>query len=62
MADGVRHRLLDVVAGGGVALWDMELVNPPGDPFHCPPGAVWVLGFDGDQVRSARMLYRPAQV
>lgn len=61
MADGVRHRLRDVVAGGGIALWDIELVNPPEDPSHCPPGVVWVLSFDHGQVRGARMLHRPRQ-
>jgi RNA polymerase sigma-70 factor (ECF subfamily) len=61
LADGVRPRLRDVVAGGGIALWDIELVSPPEDPLHCPPGAVWVLGFDDNQVRTARMLHRPRE-
>lgn len=59
LADGVRPRLRDVVAGGGIALWDIELVSPAEDPLHCPPGAVWVLGFEHDRVRTARMLHRP---
>lgn len=59
LADGVRPRLRDVVAGGGIALWDIELVSPPEDPLHCPPGAVWVLGVADGQVHGARMLHRP---
>ncbi|WP_419702942.1 RNA polymerase sigma factor [Promicromonospora sp. NFX87] len=59
MADGVRHRLVDVIAGGGLVLWDMDLLSPPEAPFHCPPGALWVLQVDGGQVRRARMLHRP---
>lgn len=58
LADGVRHRLRDVVAGGGIALWDIELVSPSEAPLRCPPGAVWVLGFDDGRVRGARMLHR----
>lgn len=59
IADGVGHRLVDVVAGAGLVLWDMDLLNPPFDPLHCPPGALWVLKVDGDQVVRARMLHRP---
>ncbi|MFC7025547.1 RNA polymerase sigma factor [Promicromonospora thailandica] len=59
VADGVRHRLADVVAGHDLELWEIELVNPPEDPDHCPPGALWVLRLEGDQVHRTHLFHRP---
>ncbi|MEU2427462.1 RNA polymerase sigma factor [Streptomyces sp. NPDC013157] len=42
MSDGVRHQLLNVVASRDVVIWEAALLSPPEDPFHCPPGVVWV--------------------
>jgi RNA polymerase sigma-70 factor (ECF subfamily) len=25
----------------------MELINPPDDPDHCPPGVAWIMSLDG---------------
>ncbi|MER6440072.1 RNA polymerase sigma factor [Streptomyces sp. NPDC001185] len=42
LSDGVRHELLNVVASRDVVIWEAALISPPEDPFHCPPGVVWV--------------------
>jgi RNA polymerase sigma factor (sigma-70 family) len=39
---GIRQRLQHVVASEDVLLWETELISPPEDPDHCPPGAVWL--------------------
>ncbi|GGM17073.1 DNA-directed RNA polymerase sigma-70 factor [Promicromonospora citrea] len=57
--DGVRHRIADVVAGHDLELWEMELINPPEDPGHCPPGALWVLRLEGGEVRRTHLFHRP---
>lgn len=61
VADGVHHRLADVVAGHDLALWEIELLNPPEDPEHCPPGALWVLRLEDGLVRRAHLFHRPRE-
>jgi RNA polymerase sigma factor (sigma-70 family) len=39
---GVRQRLGDVIAGTGLTIWHSDLLSPPDDPYHCPPGVLWV--------------------
>jgi RNA polymerase sigma-70 factor (ECF subfamily) len=58
LSHGVRHKLLNVVAGRDVVVWEAALLNPPEDPFHCPPGVVWVQSLDRGRVSKLR-LYHP---
>ncbi|MFJ6723764.1 RNA polymerase sigma factor [Streptomyces sp. NPDC091281] len=58
LSDGVRHRLLNVVAGREVVIWEAALLSPPEDPYHCPPGVVWVHFLDQGRVSRLR-LYHP---
>ncbi|MBE8478008.1 RNA polymerase sigma factor [Streptomyces justiciae] len=46
LAAGVRQRPLHVVAGRSLVVWEMELVNPPDDPDHCPPGVAWIMSLN----------------
>lgn len=55
--DGVRHDLGGVVAGREVIIWETELTNPPDDPFHCPPAAVWVQFLEAGRVRRFRLFH-----
>lgn len=55
---GVRQRLLNVVASREVVIWETALISPPDDPFHCPPGCVWVQSLDRGRVTKLR-LYHP---
>lgn len=58
VSEGVRQRLLNVVASREVVIWETAIVNPPEDPFHCPPGVVWVHFLDQDRDDRLR-LYHP---
>jgi RNA polymerase sigma factor (sigma-70 family) len=58
LSDGVRHELVNVVASREVVIWEDALHNPPEDPFHCPPGVVWVHFLDQGRVSRLR-LYHP---
>ncbi|MBB5889163.1 RNA polymerase sigma factor [Kutzneria kofuensis] len=43
LTEGVRQRFVHAVAGRDVTIWTMDLISPPDDPEHCPPGVVWVM-------------------
>jgi RNA polymerase sigma-70 factor (ECF subfamily) len=58
LSGGVRHELRNVVASRAVVIWEAALVSPPEDPFHCPPGVVWVHFVDRGRVSKLR-LYHP---
>jgi RNA polymerase sigma-70 factor, ECF subfamily len=58
LSDGVRHELVNVVASREVVIWEAALHNPPQDPFHCPPGVVWVHSLDRGRISGLR-LYHP---
>lgn len=58
LSDGVRHELLNVVAGREVVIWEAALLNPPEDPFHCPPGVVWVHFLNQGRVSKLRLFHR----
>jgi RNA polymerase sigma factor (sigma-70 family) len=55
--DGVGIRLINVVASWDLAVWEFEMLNPPGDPHHCPPGTGWVLHLRSGWVERARLFH-----
>ncbi|SNS89935.1 RNA polymerase sigma-70 factor, ECF subfamily [Asanoa hainanensis] len=59
LADGVGHKLTNVVASRDLDIWEFDLVSPPEDPTHCPPGAVWVQHRAGGLVQRARLFHLP---
>ena len=59
LAAGVRQRLAGLAAGSRVTVWECELLSPPEDPEHCPPGAVWLLGSRDGRITRIR-LFHPA--
>ncbi|MEU7842132.1 sigma-70 family RNA polymerase sigma factor [Micromonospora sp. NPDC049114] len=56
---GVSHKITGVLAGSGITIWENAFINPPEDPFHCPPGATWLLREKGGLVREVRLLHTP---
>lgn len=60
LAAGVRQRPVNTIAGPGVAVWEMDLINPPDDPEHCPPSVVWLMSIRGGLVQRLR-LFHPAR-
>jgi RNA polymerase sigma-70 factor (ECF subfamily) len=60
LAAGVRQRPVNTVAGPGVAIWEMDLINPPDDPEHCPPSVVWLMSI-GDGLVQRLRLFHPSR-
>jgi RNA polymerase sigma-70 factor (ECF subfamily) len=58
LADGVRHKLVNVVASRDVVIWEDALLSPPEDPFHCPPSVAWVHFLDGGRVERIRLYHQ----
>ncbi|MCX5070307.1 RNA polymerase sigma factor [Micromonospora lupini] len=56
---GVSHKITGVLAGAGITIWENAFINPPEDPFHCPPGATWLLREKDGLVREVRLLHTP---
>ncbi len=56
---GVRQRLTDVVASRDILIYRTDLISPPDDPEHCPPGATWLLSLDGGRVDRFRLFHAP---
>ncbi|MFF4346204.1 RNA polymerase sigma factor [Streptomyces sp. NPDC001530] len=46
LSDGVRQRPAHIVAGRSLAVWEMDIINPPDHPEHCPPAVAWILTLD----------------
>ncbi|MEU0188045.1 RNA polymerase sigma factor [Streptomyces sp. NPDC006207] len=59
-AIGVQQHLRNVVASRQVAIYEAALINPPEDPFHCPPGIVWVMSLAGGRVTKLRLYHTRA--
>ncbi|MFD6563733.1 RNA polymerase sigma factor [Micromonospora profundi] len=54
---GVRQRLRNVVASGDVLIWETDLISPPDDPEHCPPGALWLQVLRAGRVRRLTLFH-----
>jgi RNA polymerase sigma factor (sigma-70 family) len=54
---GVRYRLVNVVAGPGITIWENEFINPPEDPDHCPPAGTWLLREKAGLVGEVRLIH-----
>jgi RNA polymerase sigma factor (sigma-70 family) len=57
IAAGVRQRLVSSVASQDLTIWQMKIINPPGDPGHCPPGVIYLMSLRGDQVQRLRLFH-----
>ncbi|MER5304313.1 hypothetical protein ABT039_33275 [Streptomyces lasiicapitis] len=56
MGVGVRQRLTGVVAGGGIVVWETDVLNPPSAALHCPPHTSWLLFLKSGRVRQLRLI------
>ncbi|GGN91343.1 DNA-directed RNA polymerase sigma-70 factor [Streptomyces albiflavescens] len=59
LSAGVRQRPLHVVAGRSLVIWEMELISPPDDPDHCPPGVAWIMSLDGGRFDRVSLYHAP---
>jgi RNA polymerase sigma-70 factor (ECF subfamily) len=55
---GVRQRFRNAVASRDLIIWEMELLNPPDNPDHCPPGVTWLMCQRQGRITGVR-LYHP---
>ncbi|MER7930236.1 sigma-70 family RNA polymerase sigma factor [Streptomyces sp. NPDC096057] len=62
LAAGVRQRPLHVVAGRSLVVWEMELISPPDDPDHCPPGVAWIITLDAGRFDRVSLHHTPRSV
>ncbi|MFC9330150.1 RNA polymerase sigma factor [Kitasatospora sp. NPDC057015] len=56
---GVRQRFVSAVAGRDTVIWEMDLVNPPDDPGHCPPAVAWLMSVKGARMHRLRLFHAP---
>ncbi|WP_369371585.1 RNA polymerase sigma factor [Promicromonospora sp. Populi] len=54
---GVRQRMRHTVASKDLTIWEMDLINPPDDPEHCPPSVVWLMSLEDGRPRRLRLLH-----
>ncbi|WP_250007868.1 RNA polymerase sigma factor [Actinoplanes sp. M2I2] len=59
LAAGVRHPLRNVITGRDVLIWESDLVSPPWDPTHCPPGMAVVQTLRDGRAERVRVVHRP---
>jgi len=59
LAAGVSLRLLEAEASAEIVVWDIEFLNPPDDPRHCPPAMTWLSTMRHGRVQRLRIAYRP---
>ncbi|GAB2563904.1 RNA polymerase sigma factor [Kribbella endophytica] len=54
---GVRQRVRHVVASRDLAVWEMDLVNSPDNPEHCPPAVTWLMSLRDGRVQDLRLFH-----
>jgi RNA polymerase sigma factor (sigma-70 family) len=59
MQDGVRLEPQRILSTGEVSVIEGRFINPPEDPFHCPPGVALVLFRQNGQVRDVHIHLSP---
>jgi RNA polymerase sigma-70 factor (ECF subfamily) len=54
---GVRQQVRNVVASSDVTVLECDLLSPPWDPSHCPPGVVWLMSLRDDRIAKVRLFH-----
>ncbi|GAB2834938.1 sigma-70 family RNA polymerase sigma factor [Actinoallomurus bryophytorum] len=54
---GVHQRFVQAVASRDIVIWEMDLINPPDDPEHCPPSVAWLMDLREGRVRRLRLFH-----
>lgn len=57
LSAGVRQRPVNVIAGRSLVVWEMNLVNPPDAPEHCPPGVAWIMTLEGGRINRVNLYH-----
>lgn len=56
---GVRQRFVGAVTSRDTTIWEMELVNPPDKPDHCPPAVAWLMSTKDGRMHQLRLFHAP---
>ncbi|GAA5180845.1 sigma-70 family RNA polymerase sigma factor [Rugosimonospora acidiphila] len=56
---GVRQRFVTAVTSRDTTIWEMDLVNPPDNPDHCPPAVAWLMSTKNGRVHQLRLFHAP---
>ncbi|MFF1868198.1 RNA polymerase sigma factor [Kitasatospora herbaricolor] len=56
---GVRQRFVSAVASRDTVIWEMDLLNPPDDPDHCPPAVAWLMSMKDSRMHQLRLFHAP---
>jgi RNA polymerase sigma-70 factor (ECF subfamily) len=57
LESGVRQRLVHVVAGRDLTIWEMDVINPPDNPEHCPSAVAWLLSLREGRIQRLRLFH-----
>ncbi|MFI6084404.1 RNA polymerase sigma factor [Streptomyces sp. NPDC051217] len=57
---GVRQRFVSAVTSRDIVIWEMDLVNPPDRPGHCPPAVAWLMSMKDNRMHQLRLFHGPA--
>jgi RNA polymerase sigma-70 factor (ECF subfamily) len=57
LAAGVRQRPATITASRRFTIIEADLLSPPWDPHHCPPGVVWLLSSRDNRVEHIRFFH-----
>ncbi|MFJ7497308.1 RNA polymerase sigma factor [Streptomyces sp. NPDC097727] len=59
LSAGVRQRPAHVIATRSLVVWEMDLLNPPDAPDHCPPGVAWIMTLEGGRIDRVSLYHTP---
>jgi RNA polymerase sigma-70 factor (ECF subfamily) len=54
---GVRQRFVSAATSRDTTIWEMDMVNPPGAPDHCPPAVAWLMTMKGGRMHQLRLFH-----
>jgi RNA polymerase sigma factor (sigma-70 family) len=57
LAAGVHQRFANAIVSRDTVIWEMDLISPPDDPWHCPPGVIWVMSRRGGRYDRLRLFH-----
>jgi RNA polymerase sigma factor (sigma-70 family) len=57
LSAGVQQQLVRVTASHRLTILECNLISPPWDPHHCPPGVLWLMIQHGTRVDSITLFH-----
>lgn len=56
---GVRQHFVSAVTSRDTTIWEMDMVNPPDAPDHCPPAVAWLMTMKDGRMDQLRLFHAP---